>query len=71
MLGFVLVSAAILQTLRQSRTNLVSGLVFLLGFVPIMLTNATRNLQKTGHPRQARRFKAHPIRLAAQIHSWE
>jgi L-asparagine transporter-like permease len=31
MLGFVLVSAAILQTLRQSRTNLVSGLVFLLG----------------------------------------
>jgi hypothetical protein len=26
-----LVSAAILQTLRQSRTNLVSGLVFLLG----------------------------------------
>jgi L-asparagine transporter-like permease len=31
MLGFMLVSAAILQTLRQSRTNLVSGLVFLLG----------------------------------------
>jgi len=31
MLGFVLVSAAILQTLRQSRTNLVSGLGFLLG----------------------------------------
>jgi len=31
MLGFVLVSAAILQTLRQSRTNLVSGLVFLAG----------------------------------------
>jgi L-asparagine transporter-like permease len=31
MLGFVLVSAAILQTLRQSRTNLVSGLVFLVG----------------------------------------
>src|SRR5713226_2885816 len=30
MLGFVLVSAAILQTLRQSRTNLISGLVFLL-----------------------------------------
>jgi L-asparagine transporter-like permease len=30
MLGFVLVSAAILQTLRQSRANMLSGLVFLL-----------------------------------------